>query len=122
MDNNNYYQQSYGQQYVQPAAQPVDPNYAETTKSFLTKAIVACALSGFPVASIIAIIMGSNNRQDVLDYLNRGGPHTIKVKVCSCLSRAAKYAGIGYTIFWGVYLIYILFFVLIGVIGIASNL
>ena len=113
MDNNNYYSQPqynqpYGQpqyQYTQPQ-QPIDPNYSEKAKSLLTKAIVACAISAMPIASIVAIFLGSSNRKDVLEYISQCGQHTTKLKVCSCLSRTAKYAGIGYTIFWAFYALY----------------
>ena len=125
MENNYYSQPQYNQQYAQPVyaqvQQPVDPAYNEKVKGFLTKAIVACAISCVPVGSIIAIIMGSKNRTEVLDYINQGGPHTIRIKVCSCLSRAAKYAGIGYTIFWAFYLLYFILFMLTMVLGIVTQ-
>ena len=97
-------------QYYQPAGyqQPIDPNYDATVKDFLTKAIVSCAICSLPVGSIIAIVMGKSNRQAVLDYINRGGLHTARVKVCSALSRASFYGGIGFTIFWGFYALYFL--------------
>ena len=115
MENNNQQaqpQQTYQQTYQQPAqAQqvyqaPYDPNYAATAKEFLTKAIVACAISTIPVGSIISIFMGTNNRKNILEYIDRGGFHTVKIKVCSALSRAAKYGGIGMTIFWGIWSLY----------------
>ena len=101
MENNNY---GYQQQYQQ--VQPVDTSYATIVKEFLTKTIVSCAIASLPVGSIIAIFMASKNREAILEYLDRGGLHTVKVKVCSCLSRAARYTGIGCTILWGVYFIY----------------
>jgi hypothetical protein len=130
MENNYYSQQQYnpyGQpQYNQPygqpqyVQQPIDPNYEEKTKSLLTKAIVACALAAMPIASIVSIIMGSKNRKDVLEYINQCGQHTVKLKVCSCLSRAAKYAGIGYTIFWGFYAMYFGSFMLATIISVIT--
>ena len=109
------------QYYYTPGYQPpIDPNYAATVKEFLTKAIVACAISSLPIGSIIAIFMATKNRQAILDYLSKGGLHTVRVKVCSCLSRAGKYAGIAYTIFWGFYLLYfgfIFLMMLLGIIG-----
>ena len=121
MENNNFnnqqsqYQQDQTQYqqtqpgYVYPQQyqyQPFDPNYAVIVKDFLTKAIVSCAISSLPVGSIIAINMASKNRKAILEYLDKGGLHTEKIKVCSCLSRGGRYSGIGFTIFWGVYLIY----------------
>ena len=114
MDNQNY-QPQYGQQYNQPVVyQPADPNYAATAKDFLTKAIVACVIAHIPVGCIISIVMGSKNRDAIMDYLNRGGLHTDRIKVSSCLSRAAKYAGIGFTITWAFYLLYLV--VVVGVV------
>lgn len=90
--------------------EPIDnAAYEEKAKSFLTKAIVACVLAAMPIGSIVAIILGSGNRTAILDYINQGGLHTVKIKVCSALSRAGKYAGIGYTIFWAVYALYMAF-------------
>ena len=51
MENNNYQQQVY----YQPSYNSYDPNYSATAKEFLTKAIIACAISSLPVGSIIAI-------------------------------------------------------------------
>ena len=102
-------QQTYAQA---PVAVPVvDPAYAETSKDFLTKAIVSCSIASLPVGSIIAIIIASKNRKTLLEYLERGGLHTEKIKVSSALSRAGKYAGIGFTCFWGFYIgIYAVYF------------
>ena len=118
MENNNYQQQGY----YQPSYNSYDPNYSATAKEFLTKAIIACAISSLPVGSIIAIFMASKNRKALLDYLSRGGVHTIKIKVSSALSRAGKYAGIAYTVFWGFYLLYFLFIIGMVIFGITSNI
>ena len=123
-------QQQYAQQQYQQTAyqapvqqqQPVDPNYAEVSKDFLTKAIVAGAISTLPVGSIIAINMATKNRAALLDYLSRGGLHTVKIKISSALSRAARYSGIGFTIFWAVWLLYYIFAMLILFFGIATQL
>ena len=90
MENNQYqqtqYQQAYQYQPVQ-AGQPIDPNYSEKAKDFLTKAIVSCAIASLPVGSIIAIFMAKKNREELLAYLAS--------------------AGIGYTIMWAIYMIYV---------------
>ena len=65
--------------------------------------------------------MASNNRKALLEYIGQGGLHTPKIKLCSALSRAAKYAGIGYTVFWAFYLLYFAFFIFAGIIGIVAN-
>lgn len=129
MDNNQYQQPQYQQaqqtyQYQAPVQQqqPVDPNYAEVSKDFLTKAIVAGAISTLPVGSIIAINMATKNRAALLDYLSRGGLHTVKIKISSALSRAARYSGIGYTIFWAVWLLYYIIAMSVVVLGIATQL
>lgn len=125
-----YAQQQYAQQQYQQTAyqapvqqqQPVDPNYAEVSNDFLTKAIVAGAISTLPVGSIIAINMATKNRAALLDYLSRGGMHTVKIKISSALSRAARYSGIGFTIFWAVWLLYYIIAMSVVVLGIATQL
>lgn len=122
MENNQYQQPQYQQaqpvyQY-QPvqAQQPVDPNYSEVSKEFLTKAIVSCAIASLPVGSIIAIFLATKNRTALLDYLAKGGTHTDKIKISSALSRAGKYAGIVYTCIWAFYMLYwlVMIFIIIG--------
>ena len=123
-------QQQYAQQQYQQTAyqapvqqqQPVDPNYAEVSNDFLTKAIVAGAISTLPVGSIIAINMATKNRAALLDYLSRGGLHTVKIKISSALSRGARYSGIGFTIFWAVWLLYYIIAMSVVVLGIATQL
>lgn len=129
MDNNQYQQPQYQQaqqtyQYQAPVQQqqPVDPNYAEVSNDFLTKAIVAGAISSLPVGSIIAINMATKNRAALLDYLSRGGLHTVKIKISSALSRGARYSGIGFTIFWAVWLLYYIIAMSVVVIGIATQM
>lgn len=129
MDNNQYQQPEYQQaqqtyQYQAPVQQqqPVDPNYDAVSKDFLTKAIVAGAISTLPVGSIIAINMATKNRAALLDYLSRGGLHTVKIKISSALSRAARYSGIGNTILWGIWLLYYAFMMLALILGLATQL
>lgn len=129
MDNNQYQQPQYQQaqqtyQYQAPVQQqqPVDPNYAEVSNDFLTKAIVAGAISSLPVGSIIAINMATKNRAALLDYLSRGGLHTVKIKISSALSRGARYSGIGFTIFWAVWLLYYIIATSVVVIGILTQI
>ena len=86
-----------------------DIMYREQSKSFMTKAIVALVLSSFPIGSIVAIVMGHSNRTAILDYLDRGGMHTGKIKASSIMSRAAFFLGIGLTIFYGIYFVILLF-------------
>ena len=65
--------------------------------------------------------MATKNRKALLEYLDKGGVHTIKMKVCSALSRAGRYAGIGYTIFWALYLLYFLIWIAVGVFAIIAQ-
>ncbi len=104
-NNNNTYQQTQPG-YTYPDQYQVDPNYAAKAKQFLTRTIVMDVVCSLPVGSIIAIIKAEQNRNDIIDYISHGGPHTTRLQVCSALSRAAKYAGIGYTIFWAGYMLY----------------
>ena len=117
MENNNYQQQVY----YQPSYGSFDPNYIVTSKEFLTKAIESCAIASLPIGSIIAIFMATKNRKALLDYLSRGGVHTMKIKVSSALSRAGKYAGIAYTVIWGCYMLYYLFLIALVIFGLTSN-
>ena len=115
MENNQYQQPQYEQaqpvyQYQPVQAQrPIDPNYEEKSRDFLTKAIVSCCICSLPVGSIIAIVMASKNRTELLDYLAKGGTHTGKIKVSSALSRAGKYGGVGFTCVWAFYFLYLAF-------------
>lgn len=129
MDNNQYQQPQYQQaqqtyQYQAPVQQqqPIDPNYPAVSKEFLTQAIVAGAISSLPVGSIIAINMATKNRAALLDYLSRGGMHTVKIKISSALSRGARYSGIGFTIFWAVWLLYYIIATSVVVIGILTQM
>lgn len=98
---NNVYQNPNVQIYQNPNA-----DYMEKANEFLKKAIISAAISTLPIGSIIAIGMASRNRQRLLEYLDRGGLHTIRIKFASAISRAGKYSGVGYTIFWAFYLLY----------------
>jgi hypothetical protein len=123
MENNEYnnynnvetnYQPQPGVTMVNPA---YDPGYAETASRFLKKAITAAILAGFPVASIIGMIMGTNNRRAILDYLDKGGLHTTRIKICSIVSRGAFFGGIGFTIFYAFYFLYIMLFLVLACVG-----
>ena len=120
MENNNY-QQPYQQQqyYTTPGYQPVNQQYLDTANALLKSAIIACVLAGFPVCSIIAIFKGMGNRKKVLDYLAQGGLHTPRIKICSILSRAATYYGIGSTILY--FLMFIYYVLMICLIFAAAN-
>lgn len=113
MEDNNY-QPQYNQPYNQPQyPQPQNdyPQYGQQypameTPDFLPKAIAAAVMSEFPVASIIAIIVGANNRRRIQDYLAMGGKMTPKVRVSHILSTVGLWLGVGMTIIWGIYCLY----------------
>ena len=109
MENNNYQQQQYNQQpmyYTTPGYQASDPVYLARANELLQGAIIACVLAGFPVCSIIAIFKGMNNRKKVLEFLDKGGLHTPRIKISSMLSRAATYYGIGSTVLYAIMFLY----------------
>ncbi len=127
MENNNYSQQQYTQQYQQPytPVQPAaayDPEYEAKSKDFLTKAIVSCCISTIPIGCFIATAMATKNREALLDYIAKGGIHTTKIQVSSALSRAGKYSGIACSVFWGIYLTYIVFALIITLIAVIFGL
>lgn len=123
MENNNaqYNQPPVQQNGFQPPYGALNSNYNEIVKDFLTKAIVSCAISTLPIGSIIAINMATKNRAALLDYLSKGGYHTIRIKVSSALSRAGRYSGIASTIFWGIYLLYIAIAITVAILAIIAG-
>lgn len=127
MEDNNYQPQYNQPQYNQPQYnQPQNgypqygqPQYgqpypAPETPDFLPKAIAAAVMSEFPVASIIAIIVGANNRRRIQDYLAMGGKMTPKVRVSHILSTVGLWLGVGMTILYGFYLLYFGFIMSLG--------
>lgn len=121
MEDNNYqpqYNQPYNQpQYPQP--QKDYPQYGQQlpeidTPDFLPKAIATVVMSQFPVASIIAIVFGANNKRNIRDYLAMGGKMTPKVRVSHILSTVGLWLGVGATILYGFYLLYFGFIMSLG--------
>jgi hypothetical protein len=131
MENNNNQQQYQQPQYTyqQPVQQPQyvyrqpnDPAYLAIANEYLKNAIISCCISGLPVGSIIAIFMAKKYRKQLLEYLEKGGLHTPRIKVSSALLRAGMYSGIGCTIVWGVYLLCMVFWFVIMLIALATGL
>ncbi len=87
-----------------------DPHYEEKASGFMRKAIIGLVCAGFPIASIVAIFLGSGNHRAIVEYVASGGMHTPKIKTCAILSKGAMFAGIGMTI---MYLIYFSFLILV---------
>ena len=81
----------------------IDPQYEMKASAFMRKAITGIICAGFPIASIVAIFLGSGNHKAIVDYVAAGGMHTPKIKTCAVLSKGAMYGGIGMTIFYAVY-------------------
>lgn len=94
---------------------PVENNIPQEspTNTFLAKGIVSTAISSLPVGSIIAIVMGADNRKKIKNYLANGGQKEAKVTVGSVLSGVGLGFGIGMTIFWFLYPIIIIAAVLL---------
>ena len=121
MEDNNY-QPQYNQPYNQPQyPQPQNdyPQYGQQlpeidTPDFLPKAIATVVMSQFPVASIIAIVFGANNKRNIRDYLAMGGKMTPKVRVSHILSTVGLWLGVGATILYGFYLLYFGFIISLG--------
>ena len=131
MENNNNQQQYQQPQYTyqQPVQQPQyvyrqpnDPAYLAIANEYLKNAIISCCISGLPVGSIIAIFMAKKYRKQLLEYLEKGGRHTPRIKVSSALLRAGMYAGIGFTCVWGVYLLCMVFWFVIMIFALATGL
>ena len=132
MENQNYngqqpnYQQQYYQQPVQQQQyvyqQPNDPAYLAIANEYLKNAIISCCISGLPVGSIIAIFMAKKYRKQLLEYLEKGGLHTPRIKVSSALLRAGMYGGIGCTVVWGIYLLCMVFWFIIMIFALATGL
>lgn len=127
MENNNYNtQQQYYQQPVQQPQyvyqQPNDPVYLATANEFLKNAIISCCISSLPIGSIIAIFMAKKYRKQLLEFLEKGGLHTPRIKVSSALLRGGMYSGIGFTIVWGIYLFFVIFWFVAMIFALATGL
>ena len=131
MENNNNQQQYQQPQYTyqQPVQQPQyvyrqpnDPAYLAIANEYLKNAIISCCISSLPVGSIIAIFMAKKYRKQLLEYLEKGGLHTPRIKVSSALLRAGMYSGIGCTVVWGIYLLCMVFWFVIMLIALATGL
>ena len=92
--------------------------YDRISSGLLKTAIISACICWLPIGSIIAIVMANRNLAELHSYLNNGGLHTPKIKASSATSKGGKYGGIGFTILWGVYF---LFFIMVIVLGIAFS-
>ena len=50
----------------------IDPQYEEKASGFLKKAVIGLVCASFPIASIVAIILGSGNHKAIVDYVGIG--------------------------------------------------
>lgn len=87
-----------------------DTQYERKASAFLKKAIAGLICAGFPVASIVAIFLGTGNHKDIVNYVASGGLHTPKIKACAIMSKGSIFAGIGMTL---VYIFYFGYLILI---------
>ena len=72
--------------------------------------------------SIIAIFMAKKYRKQLLEFLEKGGLHTPRIKVSSALLRGGMYSGIGFTIVWGIYLFFVIFWFVAMIFALATGL
>lgn len=120
-----------GEQYPQPVYAPrpvyvVDPDVAALTGTAFSKGLAAAIMCQFPVASVIAIFYGSKAMNAVVtarDVAARRGVRAPKKLIAAkILGTVGKFAGIGYTVFWAVYLTYLIGWLLIMIIGVLGRL
>lgn len=132
MDYNNYqpqyqqpqYEQSQYQQpmYQQPIYQQppqpdiLPPDIQQMVDSVFGKALAATIMSEFPITSIIAFFLGNNafkTTNEIVEICAALGIRIPgKLKAARILSRIGKFAGLGFSIFWGCYFGFILAYVL----------
>ena len=124
--------------YTQPATpvytQPAAPVYAPPAPSAPTveqvvhgladqafgKALASVIMSAFPVASIIAIVMGSKALELVNQARDIATPYGMfgggKYMAASIMAMVGKYTGIAMTVFWGLYIfLFAMIFALAGI-------
>jgi len=90
----------------------IDTQYEVKSSGFLKKAVAGLICAAFPIASIVAIFLGSGNHKAIVDYVAAGGLHTPKIKTSAALSKGAIFAGIAMTIIYAVYFTYIILMIL----------
>ena len=105
-------QTNYAPAYVQPpvAVPSVDQMVAELSDKAFGKALASAILSGFPIGSIIAIVLGSK-ALNLVDHAKKlaepygifGGGKYIAARI---LALVGKISGIIMTVIWPFYLIY----------------
>lgn len=112
MYENNY--QNY-QPETTPAPVPVQPNAASVqayVDAAFGKALASAIMCEFPIASIIAIIFGckalSMMETAKAVAASMGIKPSGKLIAVNILGKIGKIAGIIMTIFWGIYLIFLL--------------
>lgn len=102
--------------YEQPVYQPQQANIPQLealVNSAFGKGLASAIMCSFPVASIIAIVMGSQAQNLALEAeamaahygISAGGKKT----AAKILGKVGKIAGIAYTAFWAFYLLYFIF-------------
>lgn len=105
---------------AQPQYQPamnVDANATATIDALFKSAILNVIFCSFPVGSIICMITAGKERKKVDEFLASGGPHTGKLKTAAALLTVAKKVGLGFTIFWAVYFVWIFFAIILAAAG-----
>ncbi len=118
MDQNNYHPpvENYAPTYTQPpvVVPSVDQMVAEMSNSAFNKALASAIMSNFPIASIIAIVQGNQALNQVKRIKELAEPYGIfaggKYIAARVLALVGKFSGIAMTIFWALYLFWIIIY------------
>ena len=109
-ENNNH--NTPGATSVPPTPAYSDPAVDLIVDSAFGKALASAIMCEFPIASIIAIVIGSQSLDLVEQAKNlaaqRGAKPSGKIIAATVLGKIGKIAGIIMTCFWGIYLFIIL--------------
>ena len=97
---------------VYPPVMPADPEVDACVDSAFGKALASAIMCEFPIASIIAIVMGSTSlnlvEQAKFMAAQRGVKPSGKIVAATILGKIGKIAGIVMTVFWAIYFFIIL--------------
>ncbi len=139
MDYNEYqpvYEQTQEpQQYVPEYQKPsqlndIPQDIQQKTEGFFGQALASTIMSVFPVASIIALIKGKAILPEIIALITSCTSLGIsvpgKLKTAKILATIGKFAGLGFTIYYGVcaafLALYFTFAMFVSFIGIIGNL
>ena len=115
MEQNNYQSPVGNTVPVAPVVVPsVDQMVAEMSNSAFNKALASAIMSNFPIASIIAIVQGNQALNQLKRIKELAEPYGIfaggKYIAARVLALVGKFSGIAMTIFWALYLFWIILY------------